>query len=142
MPDVLQLQGRYLSFQQRNFNNKHIYMSLQLGVTIFLAAFFLYAGIAHFRNPKFFLKITPPWVPAPEKVNIIVGAAEILLAIGLAIPTTRSLAAWGMIALLVAVFPANVYHFQKSLKKGKHVVPTLIRLPFQVLFIYLAYLLT
>ena len=117
-------------------------MSLNLFAQIFLAAFFFYAGITHFRNPKFFLKITPPWVPAPEKVNIIVGAAEIILAIGLIIPATKIYAAYGMIILLIAVFPANIYHFQKSLKKGKHVIPTLIRLPFQALFIYLAYLLT
>lgn len=117
-------------------------MQLKLAIQIFLAVFFLIAGISHFRNPKFFLKITPPWVPAPEKVNIIVGLAEIILAIALIIPATKTYAAWGMIALLIAVFPANVYHFQKSLKKGKHVVPTLIRLPFQVVFIYMAYLLT
>lgn len=117
-------------------------MTLQLFAQIFLAAFFFYAGISHFRNPKFFLKITPPWVPSPETVNVIVGAAEIILAIGLVIPATKTYAAWGMIALLVIVFPANIYHFQKSLKKKKHVIPTLIRLPFQALFIYLAYLLT
>ncbi len=117
-------------------------MQLKLAIQIFLAALFLLAGISHFRNPKFFLKITPPWVPAPDTVNIIVGIIEIILAIGILIPTTKIYAAWGMIALLIAVFPANVYHFQKSLKKGKHVVPTLIRLPFQALFIYLAYLLT
>ncbi|HFA48962.1 MAG TPA: DoxX family membrane protein [Bacteroidetes bacterium] len=117
-------------------------METKLIVQIFLAALFLLAGISHFRNPKFFLKITPPWVPAPEKVNVIVGAIEIALALALFIPSFTKYAAWGIIALLVAVFPANVYHFQKSLKKGKHVVPTLIRLPFQALFIYLAYLLT
>ncbi|MEO1257415.1 MAG: DoxX family protein [Bacteroidota bacterium] len=117
-------------------------MTLTLAIQIFLAALFLLAGISHFRNPKFFLKITPPWVPAPATVNIIVGIVEIILAIGILIPTTRIMAAWGMIVLLVLVFPANVYHFQKSLKKGKHVVPTLLRLPFQALFVYLAYLLT
>ncbi len=116
-------------------------MDLKFAIQIFLAALFLIAGISHFRNPKFFLKITPNWVPAPETVNKVVGGIEIILAIGLMIPLFREYAAWGAIALLVAVFPANVYHFQKSLKKGKHVVPTLIRLPFQAVFIYLAYLL-
>jgi uncharacterized membrane protein len=104
-----------------------------------MAAFYAFAGISHFRSPKFFLKITPTWVPAPEKVNLMVGAIEIALAIGILIPQTRSMAAYGIIALLVAVFPANVYHFQKALQKKKHVIPTLIRLPIQFILVYWAY---
>ena len=117
-------------------------MILQWISVILMAAFYIYAGYSHFRNPKFFLKITPKWVPAPEQVNIFVGAVEILLGLLILIPQTRSLAAWGVIALLIAVFPANVYHFQKSLKKGKFVWPTLIRLPIQFLLIYWAYSMT
>ena len=117
-------------------------MQIKFIIQIFLALLFLTAGVSHFRRPNFFLKITPKWVPAPENVNIIVGVAEIALAIALMIPATKTFAAWDFNSLLIAVFPANVYHFQKSLKKGKHVAPTLIRLPFQALFIYMAYLLT
>ena len=104
-----------------------------------MAAFYIFAGISHFRNPKFFLKITPSWVPQPEKVNLLVGAIEIVLGVGLFVVKLQSYAAWGIIALLIAVFPANVYHFQKALKKKKHVIPTLIRLPIQALLIYWAY---
>lgn len=104
-----------------------------------MAAFYFYAGVSHFRNPKFFLKITPPWVPNPETVNIIVGIAEILIGIGLIIPATRSMSAWATIALLIAVFPANLYHHQKARAKGKHVIPTLIRLPIQLLLLWWAY---
>ncbi|MEM6801158.1 MAG: MauE/DoxX family redox-associated membrane protein [Bacteroidota bacterium] len=106
------------------------------------AAFFIYAGIAHFRHPKFFLKITPPWVPEPDKVNIFVGVVEVILGIALLIPQTQSYAAWGIIALLIAVFPANVYHHQKARKKGKMVWQTMLRLPIQGLLIYWAYLYT
>lgn len=105
-----------------------------------MAAFYIYAGYSHFKNPKFFLKITPPFVPKPELVNIIVGVAEIALGLMLLFPQTRSIAAWGIIALLIAVFPANIYHHIKARRKGKHVTATMIRLPFQILFIYLAYL--
>lgn len=111
----------------------------QIGLYL-MAAFYAYAGFSHFKNPMFFLKITPPFVPYPEIINIIVGITEIALAIMLLIPDTRSIAAWGIIILLVAVFPANIYHHVKARRKGKHVTATMIRLPFQVLFIYLAYL--
>jgi len=104
-----------------------------------MAAFYIFAGISHFRNPNFFLAITPKWVPMPKKVNIFVGAIEVLLGIAVLIPTLRTYAAYGIIALLIAVFPANVYHFQKSLKKEKQVIPTLIRLPIQALLIYWAW---
>lgn len=107
-----------------------------------MAAFYAFAGISHFRNPKFFLKITPPWVPFPEVVNIIVGIGEVLLAILLIIPSTRAISAWGVIALLILVYPANIYHHIKARRKGKHVTGTLIRLPIQFLLIYLAYLYT
>ena len=104
-----------------------------------MAALYLYAGYQHFKIPKFFLKITPKWVPAPEKVNIIVGAIEIALGIAVLIPALRVFAIWGIIALLIAVFPANVYHLQKALKKKKHVRATIIRLPIQLILIWWAY---
>ncbi len=116
--------------------------TLQLISLLLMAALYIYAGISHFRIPKFFLSITPKWVPEPEKVNIIVGVIEIALGIAVLIPATRSYAAWGIIALLVAVFPANIYHFQKALRKKKMVIPTLIRLPIQALLIYWAYTFT
>lgn len=113
--------------------------TLQLISLILMAALYIYAGVSHFRIPKFFIKITPPWVPSPEKVNIIVGVIEILLGVALLIPILRTYAAWGVIALLVAVFPANIYHFNKVRKKGKNIIPVLIRLPIQALLIYWAY---
>ncbi|MEZ5040892.1 MAG: hypothetical protein R2828_13435 [Saprospiraceae bacterium] len=114
-------------------------MNLKLISLLLMAALYIYAGISHFRNPKFFLRITPSWVPQPEKVNLLVGAIEIGLGLLLLLPATTSFAAWGIIALLIAVFPANVFHFQKALKKGRMVWPTLIRLPIQGLLIYWAY---
>jgi len=116
--------------------------TLQLISLILMSALYIYAGISHFRNPRFFVRITPKWVPYPVKVNILVGAIEIALGMALFIPVIRSYAAWGIIALLIAVFPANIYHFQKSLKRGKMVPITLIRLPIQGLLIYWAYCFT
>lgn len=104
-----------------------------------MAAFYILAGISHFRIPKFFLSISPKWLPYPKKVNILVGIIEIVLGILLLIPKTQSIAAYLIIALLIAVFPANVYHFQKSKRAGKGVLGTAIRLPLQLLLIYWAY---
>lgn len=113
--------------------------TLQLISLILMAALYCFAGITHFRKPKMYLKITPGWVPYPEKVNILVGVIEIVLGIALLFSATRSYAAIGIIALLIAVFPANVYHFKKSVTKGKLILPTLLRLPVQLLLIYWAY---
>lgn len=106
---------------------------------VVMACFYIYAGISHFRIPRFFLSITPPWVPYPEKVNVIIGVLEIALGALVLVPASRSIAAIGLIVLLVIVFPANVYHLQKALKKKKKVWLTVIRLPIQALLIYWAY---
>ena len=109
-------------------------------VSLFTMAFlYAFAGISHFRKPAFFLAIIPKWVPLPEKINLLVGAVEIALGILILFTSTRTVAAWGIIVLLVLVFPANVYHFQKALKKKKAIILTLIRLPLQALLIYWAY---
>lgn len=113
--------------------------TIQLISLIAMASLYIIAGISHFRTPKFFLKITPKWVPFPEKINILVGFIEIVLGGGLFFSQTRHFAALGIIALLIAVFPANIYHFQQARKKGKFVTQTLIRLPIQLLLIYWAY---
>lgn len=104
-----------------------------------MAAIYIFAGISHFRIPKFFLSITPPWVPKPELVNHIVGAVEVLLGLGLLFMATRTYALYGIIALLILVFPANIYHFQKARKKQQQVWMTIIRLPIQLLLIWWAY---
>ncbi len=109
-------------------------------ISLFTAsALYCIVGITHFVKPKFFLKIMPKWVPYPEKVNSFVGAVEIILGVALLFDMIRTYAAIGIIVLLIVVFPANVYHFQKSLKKKKNVIPALIRLPIQALLIYWAY---
>lgn len=126
-----------LEFFEKNLNTSH--MTFQLFLMYFMATLYIFAGISHFRIPKFFLAITPKWVPYPEKVNILVGIIEIALGVLLLIPKTQSIAAYLIIALLVAVFPANFYHFQKMREKGKGVIGTAIRLPIQLLLIYWAY---
>lgn len=80
------------------------------------AAFFVVAGVGHFRDPEFFLKIMPDYIPASLHAPAVYvsGVFEILLGIMLLIPRSTRLAAWGLIALLIAVFPANIYAYQHS----------------------------
>lgn len=107
---------------------------------ILMIFFYLSAGISHFKNPIFFIKITPKWVLFPKAVNIIIGLAEIILAIGLIFEESRSISAIGIILLLIVVFPANIKHLKLSIKKRKNIIPTIIRLPIQGLLIYWAYI--
>ena len=85
-------------------------MSILLILRVLIALVFMYAGYLHFKKAWFFHKITPPYLqPWKETINTIVGVAEIAGGLGLLIPFTQAWAAWGIIALLVAVFPANIY---------------------------------
>lgn len=74
-----------------------------------LGLFFVGAGLSHFTAPGFFRQIVPPMLPAPDLLVALSGVAEIVLGTAVAIPATRRWAAWGLVALLVAVYPANVY---------------------------------
>lgn len=73
------------------------------------SALFLASGVLHFAKPEMYRQIVPPALPDPAVLVAISGGAEIAGAIGLWVPATRRPAALGMIALLFAVFPANVY---------------------------------
>jgi uncharacterized membrane protein len=73
------------------------------------AAAFVFAGINHFINPQFYLKMMPPVLPAHLFLNYASGFFEILFGSLLLIPKFSRLAAWLIIALLIAVFPANIY---------------------------------
>ena len=75
---------------------------------IVLALFFFTAGVGHFTHEAAFVSIVPSYLPAPRALVWISGVAEIAGGVGLMIPATRRYAAWGLIALLIAVFPANV----------------------------------
>ena len=96
---------------------------------------FVVAGTFHFLRPEFYRQIVPPYFPAPRLLVLISGTAEIAGGIGLLIPPLRRAAGWGLIALLLAVFPANIYMAQHPEKF--HFAPWILwaRLPLQGLFI-------
>jgi uncharacterized membrane protein len=73
------------------------------------AIFYIFAGVLHFLKPAMYVKIVPPFVPWHLATVYVSGIAEVLGGVGLLIPRVRRDAAWGLVALLIAVFPANVY---------------------------------
>lgn len=108
-----------------------------------MAAIYILAGLNHFRVPWIYKKMIPPTLPLPKLLNIASGLAEFVLGVALCIPTISAYAAWGIIALLVAVFPANVYMYTND--KAAMGLPKwmrLLRLPLQLLLIYWAWLYT
>jgi uncharacterized membrane protein len=81
---------------------------VKLILKVVLALFFAFAGINHFRQTDFYLRMMPPYVPSHLAMVQISGVAEIVLGLLLLIPAASRTAAWGLIALLIAVFPANL----------------------------------
>lgn len=107
---------------------------------IVMAIFYMVAGLNHFRMPKFYYKIIPPVFNNKRLINITSGWAEIILGVALLIPAISHLAAWGVIALLIAVYPANIYHLQQKGAGMKVPMWALwFRLAFQFVFIAWAY---
>jgi uncharacterized membrane protein len=116
-------------------------MTLLIIARIVVALFFIYAGYSHFTKMRFFYKITPPMLQSwKETINVIVGVAEIAGGVGLLLPFSQAWAAWGIIALLVAVFPANIYMLTS---KGAGMKISMwflwLRLPLQFILIWLVY---
>ena len=70
---------------------------------------YVVAGVMHFVVPEAYVQVVPPVLPAPLALVYLSGVAEVALGVGVLVPQTRRYAAWGLIALLIAVFPANVY---------------------------------
>ncbi len=73
-----------------------------------LAVCMIVAGVLHFAQPEPFIKIVPGFLPYPAALVYISGVFEILFGIGLIVPATRSLCALGLVALFIAVYPANL----------------------------------
>lgn len=95
-------------------------------------------GMQHFTNPSPFAKIVPSYLPHPLALVFISGFFEILGGVGILIPFVSRAAAWGLIALYVAVFPANLNMAIHNIRLEGTSYPLIfnwVRLPFQVLFI-------
>ena len=105
-----------------------------------LAIFFILAGVNHFINAGFYLQMMPPYLPWHLFLVYLSGIFEIILGIMVLIPSLTSIAGWGLIALLIAVFPANIHMaLHPDLFPNISPIVLWIRLPFQAVFIAWAY---
>ncbi len=107
-----------------------------------LGATFILAGLNHFRSPEAYLQIMPDYLPAHEQLVAISGVAEMLGGLGVLLPPTQRAAGWGLVLLLLAVFPANIYATQHGMELfGKNVPRWMLwaRLPLQFLLIWWVY---
>jgi uncharacterized membrane protein len=109
--------------------------SQKIGLVL-AAILYVVAGALHFIKTDAYLKIMPPYIPWRLAMVWISGVCEILGGLGLLLPQTRRAAAWGLIALLIAVFPANVYMATNPMEAGAASIAPILRwgrLPLQFL---------
>lgn len=116
-------------------------MSRKRAISLYLmSGLYIAAGINHFWHPAMYEAIMPPSLGWHRGLVIISGVIELLLGVLLLFPQSRRPAAWGIILLLIAVFPANI---QMAINYYQHQHPllwlALLRLPMQVLLIWWAY---
>jgi uncharacterized membrane protein len=99
---------------------------------------FVFTGVLHFRIPKVYERIVPPYLPAPRTLVYASGVAEIAGGAGLMVPRWRRRAGWWLIATLVAVFPANLHmalHPEAFPQVPGGRISLWARLPFQAVFL-------
>lgn len=107
-----------------------------------IAGLFLCAGALHFIRPGAYVSVMPDYIPWHKAMVYISGAAEILGAIGIIIPKTQKWAGWGLIVLLIAVFPVNIEMAIMAFQQqgwSLYFWGTLLRLPLQFILIYWIY---
>jgi uncharacterized membrane protein len=111
----------------------------KLALKILLGVAMIGVGILHFVRPDGFVKIVPSYLPSPLALVYVSGFFEVLGGAGLLVPRTQRAAAWGLVLLYLAVFPANVNMALHGIQlDDQHPVPVAalwLRLPLQLLLI-------
>ena len=105
---------------------------------LLLALFFVAAGVTHFTNPGFFVDIVPPALPAPLALVYVSGVFEIAGGLAVLWPASRAVAGVGLVLLLLAVYPANLYMAfapERFVAQGTPLWALYARLPMQFVFI-------
>jgi uncharacterized membrane protein len=108
-----------------------------------MSLLYISAGITHFLKPEFYLDIMPPYLPWHLKLVYFSGLCEILFGIMLIPAYTRRIAAWLIIALLIAVFPANIQMTNNYMNEhNPDLWISIIRLPVQIFLVWWAWIYT
>ncbi|MCH7747528.1 MAG: DoxX family membrane protein [Acidobacteria bacterium] len=114
--------------------------TIKLVLKVLMTVFYVYAGVNHFLDPAFYLDIMPPYMPAHSAAVALSGVAEVLLGILLLWPRSQRLAAWGVIAMLIAYLPVHVHMLVHSDLYAE--IPVLLlwfRFPMQAVLLLWAY---
>ncbi len=109
---------------------------------LMLPVFYVGAGILHFTSPGFFVAIMPPYLPWHLELVHLSGLFEIALGLAVLPVATRAIAGWGLVALLIAVYPANIHmalNPERFVEAGTSIGFIYARLPFQFLFMFWAW---
>jgi len=108
-----------------------------------MGVFYISVGVDHFIRPEWYVRIVPPLLPLKIHLVYLSGIFEIILGFLLFIPSQRFIAGWGIIMLLIAVYPANLYlAFYEEPQKLIEIsafAASWVRLPLQFVLIGLAY---
>lgn len=108
-----------------------------------IGGLFIITGILHFLKPELFVKIMPDYIPYHLAMVYASGVAEITGGIGIFFENTQFWAGWGLILLLIAVFPANINmtieSVQRSGYSSLYSIATIVRLPLQFVLMYWVY---
>ena len=134
---LLVLFGSLLVFRASGLVGVAMFATWLASARAALAVMFLFTSTSHFTAmKKHLIAMVPASLPRPDVLVFITGIAEALGAIGLLVPTTRFWAACGLIALLLAMLPANISAARRGvLLRGRAATPLALRIPMQVLFI-------
>ncbi len=116
---------------------------MKRGFLYLMAILYMIAGVIHFLHPAQYVAIMPPWLPYPLALVYISGACESVFGLLLIPAATRRIGAWLIIALLIAIFPANI----QMMLNYRHahnpeLWATILRLPLQGLLIWWAWVYT
>jgi uncharacterized membrane protein len=141
MQPLIVLFGSCLLFRLLGLAGVAYFVSWLACARVALATMFLFTASSHFAPMRVDLvAMVPPALPRPDLLVWGTGMAELAGAAGLLLPATRLPAAWGLIALLVLMFPANVSAaLRKTTIRGRPVTPLWLRVPMQLLFILWAW---
>tara|TARA_B100001758_G_C18332850_1_gene569845 strand:+ start:493 stop:903 length:411 start_codon:yes stop_codon:yes gene_type:complete len=107
-----------------------------------MSLLYISVGVNHFINPEFFVTIVPPIINWKEEAVLLSGFIEVILGILLLFNKTRKLASWGIILLLIAVFPANIFLYESEIARETLNISknqALFRMPFQIPLIIISY---